>query len=188
MNLIHCGLVTPYGNRSGSTLAQVMACCLMAPSHYLNHCWLIISEVSVIHIRATSREMPQPSVTKICLKITYLKFHSNFPGANELICNVSSDITLLTHWGRVTHIYVSRLTITGSGNSLSPGRRQAIIWTNAGIWFIGLLGTNSSEILIKILTFSFQKIRLKVSSGKWQPFCLGLNVLRLLPHLSSVKS
>ena len=31
--------------RSGSTLAQVMACCLAAPSHYLNQCWLIISEV-----------------------------------------------------------------------------------------------------------------------------------------------
>ena len=31
--------------RSGSTLAQVMACCLTAPSHYLNQCWLIISEV-----------------------------------------------------------------------------------------------------------------------------------------------
>ena len=29
----------------GSTLDQVMACCLMAPSHYLNQCWLIISEV-----------------------------------------------------------------------------------------------------------------------------------------------
>ena len=31
--------------RPGSTLAQVMACCLTAPSHYLNQCWLIISEV-----------------------------------------------------------------------------------------------------------------------------------------------
>ena len=31
--------------RSRSTLAQVMACCLTAPSHYLNQCWLIISEV-----------------------------------------------------------------------------------------------------------------------------------------------
>ena len=28
-------------HRSGSTLAQVMACCLTAPSHYLNQCWLI---------------------------------------------------------------------------------------------------------------------------------------------------
>ena len=31
--------------RSGSPLAQVMACCLMAPSHYLNQCWLIIDKV-----------------------------------------------------------------------------------------------------------------------------------------------
>ena len=31
--------------RTGSTLAQVMACCLTAPSHYLNQCWLIISKV-----------------------------------------------------------------------------------------------------------------------------------------------
>ena len=35
----HCGLVTPYGDSSGSTLVQVMACCLMAPSHYLNQWW-----------------------------------------------------------------------------------------------------------------------------------------------------
>ena len=31
--------------RSGSTLAQVMACCLTAPSHNLNQCWLIISKL-----------------------------------------------------------------------------------------------------------------------------------------------
>ena len=31
--------------RSGSTLVQVMACCLTAPSHYLNQCWLIISKI-----------------------------------------------------------------------------------------------------------------------------------------------
>ena len=31
--------------KTGSTLAQVMACCLTAPSHYLNQCWLIISKV-----------------------------------------------------------------------------------------------------------------------------------------------
>ena len=47
----------------------------------------------------------------------------------------------LTHWGQVTHIYVSKLTIIGSDNGLSPGRRQAIIWTNAEILLIGSLGT-----------------------------------------------
>ena len=75
-----------------------------------------------------------------------------------------------THWGRVTHICVSKLTIIGSDNGLSPGRRQAIIWTNAGILSIGPLGTNFSEILIEILTFSFKKMHLKMSSGKWRPF------------------
>ena len=83
----------------------------------------------------------------------------------------------LTHWGRVTHICISRLTITGSDNGLLHGRGLAIIWTNAGILLIGPLGTNFSENLIEILTVSFTKMRLKVSSAKWQPFCLGLNML-----------
>ena len=89
------------------------------------------------------------------------------------------DITwaTLTHWGRVTHICVVELTTIGSDNGLSPGRRQAIIWNNAGILLIGPLGTNFNEILIEIHTFSFNKMHLKMSSGKWQPCCLGLNVL-----------
>ena len=88
-------------------------------------------------------------------------------------------LLVLTHWGRVTHICVSKLTIIGSDNGLSPDRRQAIIWTNDGLLSIGPLGTNFSEILIEILTFSFKKMRLKMSSGNWRPFCLGLNVLRV---------
>ena len=39
----------------------------------------------------------------------------------------SADGNILTHWGRVTHICVSKLSILGSDNGLSPGRRQAII-------------------------------------------------------------
>ena len=46
---------------------------------------------------------------------------------------------------------VSKLTIIGPDNDLSPDRRQAIIWTNAGILLIGPLATNLSEILIEIL-------------------------------------
>ena len=83
----------------------------------------------------------------------------------------------LTHWGRVTHIYVGNLTIIGPDNGLSPGRREAIIWTNAGILLIEPLETNFSEIFIEIHTFSFKKMRLKVSSAKQRPFCLGLIVL-----------
>ena len=89
----------------------------------------------------------------------------------------SHAISILTHWGRATHICVNKLTIIASDNGLSPGRRQAIIWNNAGILSIGLVGTNFSENLIEILTFSFKKMHLEVSSAKWRPFCLGLNVL-----------
>ena len=71
-------------------------------------------------------------------------------------------------------MYISNLTIIGSVNVLSPGRRQAIIWSNDGQLLIGPLGTNFSEILIEILTFSYKKMRLNVSPGKWRPFCLGL--------------
>ena len=76
----------------------------------------------------------------------------------------------LTHWGRVTHICVSNLTIIGSDNGLSPARRQAIIWTNARILLTGPMETNFSEILIGIQTFSFKKMYLKMSSAKWRPF------------------
>ena len=89
----------------------------------------------------------------------------------------------LTHWGRVTHICVGELTIIGSDNGLSPQRRQAIIWTNDGILLIGPLGTNFSEILFRIQTFSFNKMHLKMASAKWRPFCLGLNVLKEFQRL-----
>ena len=86
----------------------------------------------------------------------------------------------LTHWGRVTHICVSKIIIIGSDNGLSPDRRQAIIWTNAGILLIGPWGTNFSEISTVIQTFSFKKMHVKMSSAKWRPFCFGLNVLTCL--------
>ena len=87
----------------------------------------------------------------------------------------NASISVLTHWGRVTHICVSKLTIIGFDNGLSPGRHQAIISTNIGILLIWTLGTNFSEILSKIHPFSFKKMHLKMSSGK-RPIGL-LNVL-----------
>ena len=63
----------------------------------------------------------------------------------------------ITLWGRETHICVSKLTIIGPDNGLSPGRRQAIIWTNAEILLIRTRGTNFSEILSEIHSFSLKK-------------------------------
>ena len=66
-----------------STLAQVMACCLTAPSHYLNQCWLIINKVQW-HSSECNFTRDASAITEISLKITYLNFCSNLPGANEL--------------------------------------------------------------------------------------------------------
>ena len=82
-----------------------------------------------------------------------------------ILHNIHNVNHLLTHWGGVTHICVSKLAIIVSDNGLSPGWHQAVIWSNAGILLIGPLGTNLSEILIGIVTFSFKKMHMKMSSA-----------------------
>ena len=81
----------------------------------------------------------------------------------------------------MTHLCVSKLAIIVSDNDLSPGRRQAIIWNNAGILSIGILGTNFSQIPGKIHSFSFKKMHFKMSSAKGRLFSLSLNELTLHP-------
>ena len=54
----------------------------------------------------------------------------------------------------MVYICVSKLTIIGSDNCLSPGRHQVIIWTNTGILLIEPLGTGFNEILIVCFNFS----------------------------------
>ena len=74
----HCGLVTPYGDidrvniGSGNGLLTGGTKPLPLPTRD-------------IYLRIISREIPQQSITKISLNISCVKFHSNFPGANELI-------------------------------------------------------------------------------------------------------
>ena len=77
----------------------------------------------------------------------------------------------------MTHICVGKRIIISSDNGLLPGRRQAIIWTNAGILLIRPLGTNFSEVSIEIHIFSLMKMHFKMSSAKCRSFCFGLNVL-----------
>ena len=67
-------------HRSGSTLAQLLACCLTAPSHYLNQCWLIISKV-LWHSSAGDfiRDTSATIHYKFSLKFTFLKFKFKSP-------------------------------------------------------------------------------------------------------------
>ena len=107
----------------------------------------------------------QLSYTKMILKISSAKREAIILGLN-----------VLTHWGRVTHICVGKLTIIGSDNGLSPGRRQAIIWTNPWILLIRTPGTNFSEILSEIHIFnsrkSIWKCRLEKAAILSRPQCV----------------
>ena len=98
------------------------------------------------------------------------------------LCDEVSVVSLwpffnvLTHWGRATHICISKLTTIGSNNGLSPDWRQAIIWTNVGILLIEPLETNFSRILIEIYAFSLKKNALEnggyfvsTSMCSWHP-------------------
>ena len=84
----------------------------------------------------------------------------------------------LTHWVRVTHVCVNELTIISSDNGLSPGRRQAITWTNAGILVIGTLGINFSEIYLNqnsnifIQENAFENVIKKLTAIVSQPQCV----------------
>ena len=61
----------------------------------------------------------------------------------------------------------------GSDNGLSPGRRQAIIWTNADILSIRPQGTYFNEILFEIQIFSFKKMHLNTLSANGGHFVQG---------------
>ena len=107
-----------------------------------------------------------------------------------LLCNIHGQNGICNHSGPGAHpleseiieaelriyVLVKHNSIV-SDNGLSPGRNKAIIWTNAGILLIGPLGTNFSGIIIETYMFSFKKMHLKMSIGKWRPFSLGLNLL-----------
>ena len=74
---------------------------------------------------------------------TYTEFNTNhiwYIIIPNLLCNSPTwecykqrTIHVLPHWGRVMHICAANLAIIASDNGLSPGRHQAIIWTNVGI-------------------------------------------------------
>ena len=94
----------------------------------------------------------------------------------------------LTHWGRVTHICVSKLTIIGSDNGLSPDRRQAIIWTNAGLLLIGPSGTNFSEILIEIIFIqenAFESVVCETAAILSRPQCVNATTSNIFGWIKS---
>ena len=73
------------------------------------------------------------------------------------------------------------MTIIVSENGLSPGRRQAIIWNNAGILLIGPLGTNFTGILYRnscifIQEKAFENVVWKMAVILSRPQCVKCHI------------
>ena len=89
-------------HRSGSTLAQVMAWCLMAPSHYLNQCWFTISEV-LCHSPKSNLTVSARAI------ILHDEFENHIlmphlPGVNELTHHIRHIRADLRHGKLFTYI------------------------------------------------------------------------------------
>ena len=119
---------------------------------------------------ACTQANPDDSTIFATWSITYFT-------SNKAIFAVASFVQLFMRL-KLEHQYF----YSGPHHGLFGTVYQTIIWTNTGIWFIRPLGTNFSKNLIRIQTFSLKKMYLKMSSAKWRPFCLGLNVSKSYPH------
>ena len=124
-------------HRAGSTLAQVVVCCLMAPSHYLNQCWLIVRKAQCHSLEGNSmRDTHQPSNTKIAWK-----FQLILSGANELNmvqiecsnCSNLIDCGRMGNWpqfGARSHGWPCHHALVGPKASLKHGNMA-----NHGFWY-----------------------------------------------------
>ena len=110
---------TIWRQRSMSTLAQIMACCLTAPSHYLNQCWLITSGANGILHRAISYELLNNQINEVSLKIALSKLFPYLPGANEL-----------SHVTARFNLQVSDLQMTGYQDSSACNVHQVTYSTS----------------------------------------------------------
>ena len=66
-------------HRPGSALAQIMACCLMSPSHYLNQRWLNVKGVGGIQLTAISSDMLMHLIGVKCLRRLHFKITAISP-------------------------------------------------------------------------------------------------------------
>ena len=113
---------------------------------------------SDIHIRAISEGMSQPSITNVNLKITCLKFHSNLPGANELILEFSFQIFL---WARMDPSLAHCSLVTP--NVVSDLGQHWIQWWLIAWWIQAITGSSVKLLSLSIRPQDFISIAFAIS-------------------------
>ena len=164
--------MTPYGDK-GSTLAQVMACCLTAPSHYLNQCWLSSVRPSYIHLMTISQEICQSSMTKINMKITHLKMSlKSLRGQWVNLLRLSDAYLHHQLMSSLVHIVACRLFAT------KPLSEPMLNYCQ-----LDPREQTSIKLCLKFKHFIKENTLEKNCLKKRQPFRLSLNLLNCLMNL-----
>ena len=173
---------------TGCQLSKVWdtkCCCSLIKFSIVNPLHISPSCCLCIHQTGPCDQKP-----KICSEIQDAVWKGLANAALSMLLHFFGTLSLhlLTHWGWVTHICIAYLTIIASDNGLSPSRCQAIIWTNAGILLFRPLGTNFSEILIEIHTFSFKKMHIKISTCEKVPILFRPQCVKHASSIDAFKS
>ena len=97
---------------------------------------------------------------------------------NNKLKQLTQNAANLTHLPLVPNICVGELNGHRSVNGLAPSHCLNQCWVIVN-WS---LGTNFSEFLIKIITFSFKKMCLKLSYAKCRLFCSSEEEFKMVYH------
>ena len=96
---------TIWHQKTGSTLAQVMACCLTAPSHYLNQYWLLMNSV-LWHLPENNFiGISQTIIRKMTLKVIISRSLSPLSGVDDL--NRALDWPTFLQCLQLSDMYIS---------------------------------------------------------------------------------
>ena len=103
--------------------------------HWKNYCKILFTgSIVVVKVKgAVCVQFTQMAGFGTSALVRHVKCQNIPLISNSMLCMFTFSLGPLIHWGRVAHICISKLTITGSDNGSSPGQHQAIIWTSAGI-------------------------------------------------------
>ena len=123
-------------SEQSGTKPNLVAKILATNFGFVPDCWTCDEQDAWCHMASVGQNGP----IKMSFVESKQKTHLNIYSTKMDIQAKQRVFFVLTHWGQVMHICVSKLTIIGSDNGKAPGWGQAIIWANAGILFIGPLG------------------------------------------------
>ena len=105
---------------------QVMAWCLIAPSHYLNQLWFIISEFCGIHMRTISQKVPK--------LITVISPRGQWVNAVLPILISLCKAVVYAVWKRIKHINTRELQFYAP-TIIHFEKRACVTMSMISLWF-----------------------------------------------------